>query len=68
MTVRKKIVSVKSEMQLPIFCDFSCPHADFSSDVSGACRREQAVYCRLKKEYNNKNNRCLVRAQSQAVS
>jgi hypothetical protein len=68
MAVRKKNTAGPSEMPVPMFCDFSCPHADFSSDVSGACRREQVVYCRLKKKYNNKNKRCLVRAQSHVGS
>jgi hypothetical protein len=46
---------------LPMFCDFSCTYASFGKeDVSGACRREQAVYCTILKKYNNKNNKCLV--------
>ena len=45
----------------PLFCDFSCRYASFGKrDVSGACRREQAVYCTILKKYNNKNNKCLV--------
>lgn len=44
-----------------MFCDFSCKYASFSKqDVSGACRREQAVYCTILKKFNNKNNKCLV--------
>jgi hypothetical protein len=46
---------------IPMFCDFSCKYASFGSeDVSGACRREQAVYCTILKKHNNKNNKCLV--------
>jgi len=46
---------------LPMFCDFSCKYASFGKeDVSGACRREQAVYCTILRKYNNKNNKCLV--------
>ena len=45
---------------LPEFCDFDCPHASFSPpDASGACRRDQAVWCVLVGRYNNKNARCL---------
>jgi hypothetical protein len=54
------------EETLPMFCDFSCPHADFSKDVSGACRREQVIYCALIKRYNNKHNQCIAREQVSA--
>jgi hypothetical protein len=48
--------------QPPRFCDFFCPYASFApEDASGACRREQAVYCKPKKTYNNKNAACLFR-------
>jgi hypothetical protein len=30
------------------------------ASLSGACRRESAVYCSLLKEYNNKNSKCFV--------
>lgn len=47
---------------LPQFCDFGCPHAGFApADASGACRREQAVYCSLFRTFNNKHNGCLDR-------
>jgi hypothetical protein len=50
----------KTEQPLPAFCDYTCPNAAFAPhDASGACRREQAVYCSLTKKYNNKNARCL---------
>jgi hypothetical protein len=46
---------------VPMFCDYGCKYASFGKqEVSGACRREQAVYCTILKEYNNKNNKCLV--------
>ena len=49
---------------LPLYCDFSCPKADFPpADAVGACRREQAVWCKLLKEFNTKNGRCKVRNQ-----
>jgi hypothetical protein len=50
---------------LPAFCDYSCPHAAFApNDASGACRREQAVFCSLAKKYNNKNARCIAAART----
>ena len=47
--------------QPPQFCDHGCPHAAFAApEASGACRREQAVWCTLLKKHNNKNARCLL--------
>jgi hypothetical protein len=47
---------------LPLFCDYSCPHASFAAPSSvGACRREQGVYCTLFKAHNNKNSVCVGR-------
>ena len=47
---------------LPDYCDFSCQHADFASvDSIGACRREQAVYCKLVKKLNTKNAKCFLK-------
>jgi hypothetical protein len=47
---------------LPLFCDFTCPHGMFAAhDAVGACRRDQAVYCRLLRSYVNKHSRCKVR-------
>ena len=44
-----------------MFCDFGCKYASFGKkDMAGACRREQAVYCTILKQYINKNNKCLV--------
>jgi len=49
---------------LPSFCDYACEYAAFApNDASGACRREQAVYCSLTKQYNNKNARCIATAR-----
>jgi len=51
------------EWRPPQFCDFDCCYAAFAPpDASGACRREQAVWCTLQKQHNNKNARCLVRS------
>jgi hypothetical protein len=45
---------------LPLFCDFTCPHAAFATpEATGACRREQAVYCGLADTYNTKHRPCL---------
>jgi hypothetical protein len=45
--------------ELPLYCDFSCPKADFPpADAVGACRREQAVWCSVLKEFNTKNSLC----------
>jgi hypothetical protein len=47
---------------LPEFCDYDCPHAAFTPpDTSGACRRDQAIWCTLLARFNNKNARCLAR-------
>jgi hypothetical protein len=59
--MREKKNIAKAEGSLPMFCDFSCPHADFTKDVSGACRREQVVYCKLIQGHNNKHNKCIAR-------
>ena len=47
---------------LPLFCDYLCPHASFApADATGACRREQGVYCNLLKAFNTKNRPCRAR-------
>jgi hypothetical protein len=47
---------------LPLYCDFGCSHAGFApADATGACRRDQAVWCALFKKLNNKHSRCLGR-------
>ncbi len=49
-------------LNLPAYCDFSCPYASFASpDAVGACRRDQAVYCSLLDAYNMKNAICIMR-------
>jgi hypothetical protein len=48
--------------KLPTYCDYNCKHAVFAPEDSiGACRREQAVYCKLVEKFNNKNAKCLVK-------
>jgi hypothetical protein len=50
------------EEKLPAYCDYSCKHAAFApEDSTGACRRDQAVYCKLVEKFNNKNSKCLVK-------
>ena len=47
---------------LPVFCDYSCKYAEFSDpNAIGACRKELAVWCKLLKKYNNKNNSCIAK-------
>lgn len=47
--------------KLPIYCDYFCEYASFTDTcLSGACRRESAVFCSLLKRYNNKNAKCLL--------
>jgi len=47
---------------LPLYCDYHCPHASFApADATGACRREQGVYCNFLGGFNAKNSRCRVR-------
>jgi hypothetical protein len=59
---RRRGLSVHTDA-LPMFCDFTCPHAAFASpEATGACRREQAVYCGLVDAYNTKHRPCLGRA------
>lgn len=48
--------------ELPLFCDYHCPHAFFSPpDAVGACRREQGVYCRILESHTAKNSPCVAR-------
>ena len=44
----------------PAFCDFSCEHAKFApAELSGACRKDQTIYCRLFTSFNTKHRSCL---------
>jgi hypothetical protein len=48
--------------ELPLYCDYLCPRASFApADATGACRREQGVYCSILGSFNAKNSRCKVR-------
>ncbi|MCL6099860.1 MAG: hypothetical protein AB1775_06820 [Bacteroidota bacterium] len=52
--------SVKNPpVNFPPFCDYSCKYSSFAApDAIGACRKDLAVWCKLFKRYNNKNNKC----------
>ena len=57
------------DADLPLYCDFTCTFASFPPpDASGACRREEAVYCRLLREFNRKHAGCMVRKVKQKRS
>ena len=57
---RRKAGRRKTLSSLPRFCDYDCRYASFApKDATGACLREQAVYCSLFQTYNAKNSRCL---------
>jgi hypothetical protein len=59
---KKENQSASSTDALPLFCDFSCPQADFTPpEVTGACRRDLVVYCKKFGKHNNKNSRCIGR-------
>ena len=45
--------------QVPEYCDFHCPFADFPpADTAGICRTMSAVWCKQLKELVNKNTPC----------
>jgi hypothetical protein len=57
---RRQTAANSAREDLPPFCDYACPNAGFApAEMSGACRREQAVYCGLFETFNTKNNACL---------
>jgi hypothetical protein len=59
MGKKNNSLSKKEEIEFPLFCDYKCKYAAFSTPSSiGACRKELAVLCGYFKRYNNKNNKC----------
>lgn len=66
---KKKSAKTKIEA-FPMFCDYSCKHADFADpEAIGACRKDLAVWCKYFKRYNNKHNSCFEnKKQSQILS
>lgn len=56
----RKGEAAKVNAVFPMFCDFSCPHADFAApDSVGACRRDVGVWCKKAKRHHTKHARCL---------
>ncbi|MGD8452126.1 MAG: hypothetical protein PVJ57_09935 [Phycisphaerae bacterium] len=54
-----------SDKDIPEFCDFDCPFADFPpAETAGICRTMSAVWCRKLKELVNKNTPCTWRQRS----
>jgi len=50
------------DSNIPEFCGFSCPHADFPpADSAGICRTMAAVHCRKLNRLVDKNGPCQVR-------
>ncbi len=50
---------MKMSPDIPEFCDFDCPHADFPpADTAGLCRTMSAVWCKQLGELANKNASC----------
>lgn len=46
-------------IEMPLICDFACPHADFPpAETAGICRTMSAVLCKKLKELVNKNAPC----------
>ena len=60
--MKKKDKAEGTKYLFPVYCDFSCPHAGFSSpDAVGACRKDVAVFCKKAKKFNKKNSNCIFR-------
>ena len=50
--------------QIPRFCDYGCPFADFPpAETAGICRTMSAVLCGKLQELVNKNAPCAWRAR-----
>jgi len=53
---------MEAETDIPEFCGFSCPHADFPpADSAGICRTMAAVYCKKLGRLVDKNTPCRYR-------
>jgi hypothetical protein len=56
---------MKAQADIPEFCGFSCPHADFPpADSAGICRTMAAVHCNKLGMLVDKNAPCRWRRQS----
>ncbi len=61
--------SKPDDAEIPQFCDFHCPHADFPpADTAGICRTMSAVQCTLLGELVNKNAACEWRKRGRPAS
>jgi hypothetical protein len=50
---------MEAETDIPEFCGFSCPHADFPpADSAGICRTMAAVHCNKLGRLVDKNAPC----------
>ena len=57
--MRKRQSEISKKDNFPEYCDYFCKYAEFADPESiGACRKDLAVWCKLFKRYNNKNNKC----------
>ncbi len=62
MPARQKEHKAERGEEFPLYCDYSCPHADFSDPCAvGACRRDVGVWCVKAQRLHNKHARCLFR-------
>lgn len=62
MAKRKEKSPSGGEERFPLYCDFSCIHADFSDPCAvGACRRDMGVWCKKAGRLHGKHARCLFR-------
>jgi len=53
---------MKTDTDIPEFCGFNCPHADFPpADSAGLCRTMAAVKCRKLGRLVDKNMPCQYR-------
>jgi hypothetical protein len=53
---------MEAETDIPEFCGFSCPHADFPpADSAGICRTMAAVHCNKLGRLVDKNVPCQYR-------
>ncbi len=59
---------MKADTDIPEFCGFNCPHADFPpADSAGLCRTMAAVKCGKLRKLVDKNTPCqYLRTRSQA--
>lgn len=60
---------MSKEENIPEFCGFSCPHADFPpADSAGICRTMAAVQCGKLNRLVDKNAPCHFRKSAQGAA